>query len=334
MLFWKKDKIEFERGEFVKVKKGVKYPKLKIDISDWHGRVTEVDKKSVVVELDSITLRNLNEALLNHYQEIGEYPHLITIPKNDIEKSESRDEYGDVELAQDELIEKIDAGDKSELEFQKLSRKWARHFMRSEYYTTLKKRWREDTESVIELFTNQMYDYEGKTPKKWNVRSTKEVFLNWAPNKISADKEFFESYGEILLKYFHFLEERKYLKTKPLQEFLIKVKDEIVLRSQNSSNWGMAKSFMMGAKESGVNLDNQKELDRYLMKEQMKALTQLKEKENMSLGEGIKVDKRKFKGIWRFQKVKVKYRNGEIKEAKFKEVEQDLLNGICELIKK
>jgi len=334
MLFWKKEKIELERGDCVKVKVGVKYPKHKIDISDWHGRVTEVNKKSVEVELDSITLRNFNSTLLNHYIEQGEYPHLVTIPKKDVEKTESRDEYEAVELAQDELIERIDVEDKSEPGFQKLSRKWVRHFVRSERYKSMEKRYRLETDSVIELFTNQMYDYEGKTPKQWNVKASKEVFLNWAPNKITAEKEFFECYGEVLLKYFEFLEERKYKKTKPLQELLIKLKNEIVNRSQDSSNWGMAKSFMMGAQRSGLNLENQQDLDKYLKREQQKALNQLTKHKGKNLEDENKVDRRKFKGIWRNQRVKVRYRNGEIKEMKFREVEQDLLNGICKLIEK
>lgn len=334
MQFWNRSKIKFERGESVKVKNGIKYPKLNIDISDWNGRVIEVDKRSVEVELDSITLNNFNEELLDRYKEEREYPHLITIPKKDLEKSEPRDDYYEVELAQDKLIEQIDAVDNSEPSFQKLSRKWTRHFIRSKYYSEMDKHRRLDVDSVIELFTNQMYDYEGMTPKKWNIRSAKEVFLNWAPNKITADKEFFESYGEILLNYFKFLEERKYLKTKSLQELLTKVKEEIVIRSQDSSNWGMAKSFMMGAKQSGVNLDNKRELDEYMMGEQLKALEKLNKQSVTEIENRSKVDKRQFKGLLRNQKIRVRYKDGEIKEVKFKKVEQDLLNGLCELIKK
>lgn len=332
MLFWKKDNIEYERGDFVKVKNGVNHPKVKVDISDWQGRVTEVGKRTVEVELDSISLRNFNEKLLNHYKEKGEYPHLIRIPKKDIERSESRDKYESVELAQDDLIAIIDNENKREPEFQKISRKWVRHFIRSEIYRSMEKKLRLDTDSVIELFTNQMYDYEGKTPPNWTVRSSREVFLNWAPTKITADKAFFESYGEILLKYFEFLEDRNYLKTKPLQELLTKVKEEIVVKSQDRSNWGMAKSFMMGAQESGVNLDDKRELDEYMMSQQLRALDRINDKKELSVGGSLKVDKRKFKGIWRNQSVKVRYRDGEIKEKKFKDVEQELLNGKCELI--
>ena len=39
MLFWKNERIEFKRGESIKVKDGIKFPKLNIDISNWHGRI-------------------------------------------------------------------------------------------------------------------------------------------------------------------------------------------------------------------------------------------------------------------------------------------------------
>lgn len=277
MPFWKKDKIIFERGDTVKVKDGVVLTELNIDISDWHGRVMEVDAKSVEFELDSIALRNLEETLIDYYTERREYPHLITMPKTDIEKAEARDEYEDVELAQDELIEKIDLADKRP-KFRRLSGKWTRHFIRSEIYKSMEKRYRIDTDPIIELFTNQMYDYERKPPNKWNVKAAKRVFLNWAPNKITAEKEFFESYGEVLLKFFEFLEERKYLKTKALHDLLTQVKDKIVEKSQDSSNWGMAKSFMMGAQREGVDLSNKREIDKYMMKQQLKALMQIRKK--------------------------------------------------------
>lgn len=239
---------DFRRRDIVKIKEGIKFPVLNVNISDWRGRIFEVEKDSVEIELDSLTLKNFNDTLFNHYRKVEEYPHLVIIPKEDIEKSESRDNYEDVELAQDELIEKLDSFNKNEPQFQRLSRKWVRHFIRSEHYWSMKKVERENTDSVIELFTNQMYGYEGKTPKEWTVESAKEVFLNWAPNKIAEDEEFFKLYGIILLNFFNFLEERKYLQAKPLQELLTKVKGEIVMKSQDSSNWGMAKSMMMKLK--------------------------------------------------------------------------------------
>ncbi len=92
------------------------------------------------------------------------------------------------------------------------------------------------------------------------------------PTKITGEKDLFESYGEVLLNFLRFLEERKYYKSLKLQEVIIEIKDEIVVRSQDSSKWGMAKSFMMGAVNSGVDTNNQAEMNKYLRKQQRKAI--------------------------------------------------------------
>ena len=278
LLFRKKNNEKFERGECIRVKDGVKYPELNIALSDWHGRIMEVEEETVEVELDSITLGNFNETLLNHYKTRWEYPHIVTIPKEDIEKTEPRDEYHEVELAQDKLIAIIDAENKQEPKYKQKSRKWVRHFIRSEIYQSMEKKFRVETDAVTELFSNQMFNYEKKVPRKWTVRSAKAVFLNWAPNKITADKAFFEAYGEVLLKYFEFLESRKYLKTNGFHKLLKEVKETIVIKSQDRSGWGPAKSFMMKAKESGVNLDSEEDIDKFMRKEQMRALAQLSHK--------------------------------------------------------
>ena len=326
--------MDFKREDYIKVKEGIKFPELNIDISDWQGKIMEVHKVTVEVELDSTTLLNFNESLFKHFQKMEDYPHIVLIPKTDIEKIQPRSNDENLELIQDQLIEKMDSIDKNDPPFQQLSRKWTRHFIRSEYYSSMTKVNRQNTDSVIELFTNQMYDYEGQTPKKWTLESAKEVFLNWAPSKISADKEFFESYGIVLINYFKFLYERKYLKTTAFEKLLIEVKDEIVIKSQNHSNWGIAKSFMMKAKEAGVDLHNKEEINEFLMKEQLKAFENLSVENQDVLELENQVNKTKFKGISRNQKITVKYKNGEIKEnIKFKYVENDLLKGVCELIK-
>ena len=97
------------------------------------------------VELDSISLKNFNETILEHYKGMSEYPHLITIPKKDLEKTEARDKYEEVEQAQDELIEKIDLEDNYKPSHQKLAEKWTRHFIRSPHYKMMDKSLRRET---------------------------------------------------------------------------------------------------------------------------------------------------------------------------------------------
>ena len=85
----------------MKIKEGIKHPKLKIVIDDWHGRVREVDKKTVDLELDSITLNTLKPEIIKYYEEADEYAYILTIPKKDLELTEKRDEFEEVEKAQD-----------------------------------------------------------------------------------------------------------------------------------------------------------------------------------------------------------------------------------------
>ncbi len=270
-MFWKKDKIEFKRGDSVKLKKGVIHPRLKIEISDWHGRVIGVEGNAVEVELDSITLKNMSDETLNLFNERAEYPYIIIYPEKDLEHCKARDKYEDVEIAQDVLIEKMEKGENIPF-YKKLSGKWIRHFRRSEYYFSMNETDKGHADFVLDTYSNYMYDYERKTPRRWTVISTKEGCLHLVPTKITGEKDLFESYGEVLLNFFHFLEERKYYKSRKLQELIIEIKGEIVVRSQDSSKWGMAKSFMMGAVNSGFDTNNQAEMNKYLRKQQRKAL--------------------------------------------------------------
>ena len=271
-MFLKKNTLEI--GDVVKFKNGIKHPLLQREISDWRGRVIGIHGKHIELELDSVTLNSLDEEVIKMYEEIDEYPHIAFVPKKDIELSEARDNDQDVEKAQDNLIEKLDLRSRIpryRIDFDK----WVRHFQRSESFKTMDKTARDYTDFILETFFNYMKDYEGKNPKKWNTRSAMEVLLYYVPTKISADQELFKSYGEVLLKYLKFLEERKYLKTQSLQKYISKIKDEIYIRSQDSSNWGIAKSFAMKAMDEGVNFDDKKSMNRFLLKEQLKSLLRM-----------------------------------------------------------
>lgn len=331
-MFWKRNEIVFEIGQVVKFKTGVKHQLVEREISDWHGRVIEIHEKSVKLELDSITLNSFDEELIEVYEEREEYPHILLVPIKDLELSEARDDSIEVEVAQDKLIEKLDAKcniPKYQVEYDK----WVRHFQRSDSYKDMEKTYRDNTDFILETFFDYMYNYKGKIPKKWSVNSAKEVLLYYVPTKITADKELFKSYGEVLLKYLIFLGERKYLKTQSLAKYVSKIKNEIYEKSQDSSKWGMAKSFMMKATNAGVNLNDEKSMEDFLKKEQLKSLLGLGTKEEEK---SIKqyVDKKQFHGIWQHQKITVKYSDGKLVEnIKFKDVKNDLFDGKCKLIK-
>jgi len=230
-----------------------------------------VEAKEIELELDSITLKNLEQAYIDTCSEREKEPHILIFPFEDLQLAQARDQEKDVLEVQDLLLDKISIKNKIP-KYKRLYDKWVRHFLKSEQYYQLEENHKEHTEFILDTFLNYMYDYEGKTPQKWNIRSVKEVLLHYVPTKISAEKEVFEVYGDVLLAYFKFLQERRYVGTKSLQQLVIKVKDKIVENSQDSSTWGPAKSFMMKAINAGVNMDDEQAVKKFMRKEQMKAL--------------------------------------------------------------
>ncbi len=323
-MFFTKNK--FKVGDFVKVKKGVKHPYLKIELDNWQGKVVELDRKGVYMELDATTLNKLGNNTITLYGEDEQSPDVIFMERKKLELSKQRNSPEEVEKAQDKLFETLELIWKNPSHIA-LSEKWVRHFQRSDYYFEMEQIDKNHSDFILSTYTQYMYNYERKKPKDWNVRASREVLLNWAPNKITAEHDLFVSYGKVLLKFFQFLEAREYLKTRRLQELLEEVGQKIVVNSQKSSNWGTAKSFLMKAQRKGVNTENQKEMAKFMRKEQENALDKMFEEQEINEKNNL------FNKIGRNELISVKYKSGRIIEnIKFKRVKQDLLNGDCKLV--
>ncbi len=330
-MFKSKQIHSFQRGDFAKMKEGTVFPDLNITI-DWEGNVLWQRDDAVKVALDAISLRGFSDELIEHYRERGDDPYTIIIPRKDLEPSEERATFKEMLVAQDELIDRIYA-DREKQPYEEVVDRWVRHFHLSDHYNELSEQHQEDSVFLIDTFANYMYNYEDKLPKKWTVIAAEEVCLTWLPRKVSADIATFEAYGPVLYCFFKFLDDEKYLKTKRLQELMLDIKDDIVAASQDSSNWGMAKSFMMGAVDSGLDLDDKNALDAYLAKQQAHAISEIMEKQKRLNSPEEKKKRKKLKGLWNNQKINVQYPDGRIlNNVKFKDVKKDLLNGECELL--
>lgn len=99
------NKIPFKVGESVVVKAGVTEEDTKIDMSGWQGRVVEVDTKDniVVVDWDSITLRQMPTSYLELCEEEGYGWTQYYLLPSDIELAIARDSEEEVEAAIEEL---------------------------------------------------------------------------------------------------------------------------------------------------------------------------------------------------------------------------------------
>jgi hypothetical protein len=204
---------------------------------------------------------------------------------------------------------------------------WDDEFVESAFYDALSEAQKESAGFTVNSFINYMSDYVCESPKDWNKSHVQSVCLEWIPKKVTAEIEFFEHFGDVLIQFFNFLDEKQYIKNaKTLQKAVEEIKNRIPIVASNPNNWGMAKSMMMGARQSGYDINNEGDINNYMMNYREQALSRVLE--NKPVKENL------YKKIGRNDKISVKYSDGTLKEnVKFKVVEQDLLNDKCELIK-
>ena len=338
-MFWKTNKIEFKVGDTVKFKTGTKHGRIRtLVVDNWYGEVIEVDAKGAVLAFDSITIAEFSAELIEIYNEDDMYPHIGYFPNKYLELAQRRDTQEDVIRAQDDLIERIDISNgisKHEIEYDR----WIRRFMESNRYKALTEADKSHAGFILENFYNYMENYEEKKPSRWNISSVRNVLTKWVPRKVTAEQETFECYGVVILEFFKFLDENGYRKMTSLIPVAIKARDKIVEESQKREYWGHAKAFLMEAIEEGVDPEDPKAINRFMRKKQFQALKQLRNTKDESAPKSRTVsrtvDTKQFKNIWQNQKITVQYPDGTIKEdIKFKDVKNDLYEGLCELIKK
>ena len=93
-----------KEGDSVKVKNGIMSPDYdNLSIAGWQGRITELDCETIVIELDSITLDNLDKGYIVESIIGGdEYTH-ICLGRDDVELTTPRDTPKDTLLKQQEI---------------------------------------------------------------------------------------------------------------------------------------------------------------------------------------------------------------------------------------
>jgi hypothetical protein len=123
------------------------------------------------------------------------------------------------------------------------------------------------------MFAEYMYSYIGLTPNKWNESGLVEICLDILPGKVTADKSFYRSIAPVLFAFFNFLGEKKHLrKASKLAKKIKEIEPQIVKNSSDSSRWGFAKSMLMGARKAGVDLENEKDLNKFMFFHNLKKL--------------------------------------------------------------
>jgi hypothetical protein len=318
--------MSFKVGDFVKIKEGT-LTESGQPMSNWAGKILELYPELCLIELDALTLDSLNDDYLcetiedgsNATQYIFEYGDLIPSQRRDTESSLKNA----VKIIVDRLKELDDAEEGECLD----NEHWIGKFLESEFHDALTDEQKESAGFTISTFMDYTANYEGAYPEDWKPQDVTNACLNWIPKKVTAEIEFFNHYGDVVIAFLKFLDKKQYIQNaKTLQKAIAEIKHKIPVIASNPKNWGMAKSMMMGAKQSGYDINNKQDLDKYMNEYTHQTLSNIamrQPKENP------------YKHIGRNDKVSVKYIDGKTEEnVKFKKIEQDLIDKKCELISK
>ncbi|MEN8907184.1 MAG: SEC-C metal-binding domain-containing protein [Clostridiales bacterium] len=158
--------------------------------------------------------------------------------------------------------------DDYEKEFEKINaqtEEWLKLFFKSRFFEKLDEKAKNNASFAVGVFTDYMYEYEGEKPEEWDSSGLESCCIYTLPEKVTANSDFQNILSKVLEAYFLFLDENKFIKNgKILAQKVAKIENNIIEAFDNPSNWGMAKSFMMGAKESGVNIEDENDINRFI----------------------------------------------------------------------
>lgn len=156
----------------------------------------------------------------------------------------------------------------SEREYRRVLKrvhKWVVEFSKSERFAQLTEEQKDESEAVIMYFAEFMYDYLGLPPAEWDEDGLSECCLEIFPAKVSAEEAFFQAVAPVLKSFFLFCAEKGYLANGSLLARAVEqLGPQIVRQSKNRRNWGPAKQFVMAALQSGVDVEDEAEMDAFM----------------------------------------------------------------------
>lgn len=141
---------------------------------------------------------------------------------------------------------------------------WYDAFATTNLFTSLPESAQEDAWFITSVFSERMYTYCLQTPEEWSVDALKEVVGEVFPRKVSGTEQLFDSVEPVLRAFFQYLSDMDYLNNSiSLVQALKEIAPTMLKQSKDSTNWGMAKQFVMAAISSGVDLHNKEDLDMF-----------------------------------------------------------------------
>jgi len=338
LKFGKNEKPDFKVGHYVKVNEGLEIETGET-ANNWAGEITEINPEHDTVEItfDAETLYSISDEYLIECDEKG-YDHytyrffrsdLTPIERRDTEKSyEAATKAYDLRFAQL-------SGDMVSVE-DSMRDQWFGLFSKSPFFEQLDETQKESADFAIDVFINYLESYQGIGLYDCTPEDAKEMCLDILPRKVSAGDEFFGGLASLLGTFFEFLEENGHIPIgngKAVKNALKNLDAETLAASKDPSNWGMAKSMVMGMQEQGFDPSDQGDMNEFMQMQQLNALNRIASERTGYYSSEPYVNQDPYKDFGRNTKVSVRYPGGKVRErVSFKRVEKDLRAGKCELI--
>ncbi len=205
-----------KEGDFVRIKDGTILENQE-KANNWAGEVYIVDKKNrtYTVLLDAISIKSLTDTYLSFCLDSSEEPSELYVNFADVEPlSEPRNTKEEIEKAMEELVYRSDeiessGYDDDDFDFESaesMADRLSAQFQENPFFEKLNERQQKNADFAITTFINYLFDYEGVVPSIWKESNLEYVCEYIVPRKISAEPEFFEDYGEIIIVFIDFLD--------------------------------------------------------------------------------------------------------------------------------
>jgi len=120
-------------------------------------------------------------------------------------------------------------------------------FVETSYFESLDENSKENTKFILNVFFDYCYSYFLVSPDRIRNDMIEEVMLDLFPRKVSADKETFVAFESVVISFLLWCQESNLIESVDNICSTIKLlSTKMIERSQDSSSWGIAKSFFFG----------------------------------------------------------------------------------------
>lgn len=170
--------------------------------------------------------------------------------------------------------DEIDSGDNEEETLGHI-RDITHNFLTSSLARELSDELLEDADFIVYNLLEHALVFAGTRPEQLSESVLSEVLLVRFPRKITGDRDFFEKVAPVGESFLKWLESEGILTHGSILGEKVRTwHDAIIANGMNSRNWGMAKTCMMQAQASGVDIGDEDASRTYFAENQLRQLEQ------------------------------------------------------------